>query len=153
MKQKYILILICLLLLLCLVSCMNLQSQGQYFLVQIIPGENQENTSKLVDSLNLYLSNLLANCQSLQEINDEITNNWEEIEKLLDNYGTDYSAKITSKTFSEIVFDNQTLHKGEYTTLVINFGKYEEKSQFLLYSSTTDNGKTPIIKSRILENL
>lgn len=153
MKKKYTLMIICLILMLFLVSCLNVQSDKDYFLVQIIPDKNQNNTTEIANSLNLYLANLLCDCTDKKEINDKIVENWENIENLLNEYDLTYSAKITSKNFDEIVFENQSLHKGKYSTLVINFGEIEKDSQFLLYLPNENNGKIPIIKSRILQNL
>ncbi|MFA6866842.1 MAG: hypothetical protein WCR54_04925 [Clostridia bacterium] len=153
MKKKFISVILSITLMLCLVSCIHTQSNDDYFLVQIIPNDDQNNTTKITNCLNLYLSNLLVDCTDNLQINDKITDSWEEIEKLLNEYELEYSALITTKTYSEIVFNNQILHKGDYCALIINFGNNEKASEFLLYSSSDDCGKTPILKSRILERL
>lgn len=148
MKDKLLISLFCLIIIICLAGCINTASYGQYFIVQIIPCDGESSDENLTKALNNYLINTVSYCSTVDEIAKTLKTDINDINNVIIKHGN-FTTEIKTKNFDEMVFGNKILHSGEYYALIIDGGGDKDNSEYLIYSAQADIGQTPVIKSRI----
>ena len=84
--------------------------------------EDQELKEKISSVVGVELYNLLKDTKGLDEARNVVLSNIDKIEKILDEYNTEYSIKYGENYFPEKIYKGLLYEEGFYESLLITLG-------------------------------